>query len=204
MKIKGRKGSTSVAKEVCIIPRYDDEPLCLTVAAIPMTWNQLSLELLPAPTPPKKLLTKPNSTKLIYTEDRKPVQYDDFNDDGYKKADSKYNQRLNAWMVYEALRFDESVEFENQKPAALSTQNIGPWLDKIVGEMSDFGLTTGDMGLIIESLTKLSNLTLQEVEKARDSFLFQSRGSKETPGSFPEKLEEQSDTQSSESVKDSE
>lgn len=203
MKLKGKQLNRrdNVAKEVCFIPRYDTEPLSLIVSAVPLTWNQRVMEMLPAPTPPEKLMTKPNSSQLMYDDDKKPIRYTDFNDANYTLADYVHSQRMNCWMVYEALRFDETIEFENNRPTQLSPGNVTAWLDKLQTEFNDAGFTSGDLSLIIGSVHKLSNLTMEEVTKARDSFLLRSQENK-NPGNSQNKPEEISDTQLSERLKE--
>lgn len=204
MKFKGKQldRKTSVAKQRCLLPRYGTDPLQLIVAALPLTFNQLALKLLPEPIAPLKLMTDNSTGKLVMGPDRKPIQYNDENDSGYKELNFKRAQRLNAWMVFEALQFEDELEWTASIPEKQTRQSIAAWLDELNLEMESAGFSNGDIMLIIEQSMKLSNMTIEDIESERESFLSKELQAKQRDGNCQSLQEEQLITQSIEQLKD--
>jgi len=181
MKFKGKvlNRKSSAAKQRCLLPRYGDDPLQLVVTALPLTFNQLALKLLPEPIAPTKLIMHPGTDKIYIGPNNKPVQYSDEQDPAYKELKFKRAQRLNAWMVFAALEFETEIDWGIEKPAKLTRQTLAFWLDQLLLTFEHAGFSNGDIMLIIEQSMKLSNMTIEDIERERDSFLLKEREEKQ-------------------------
>ena len=181
MKVKNRilKAGDDTPKQTITLARHNGEPLVLTVAAMPLTWNQDVLRFLPNIPVPRKVRYYPGTNRVMRDSNKQPILDYDEQDAEYVRKDYVRMQRFNAWMAFEALRYDDDVSFDNAKPQKLTKDNVPQWLDALNKELTDAGIQQGDMVLIIGTVHTLSNLTMEQVESERDGFLPQPQPEKD-------------------------
>lgn len=106
---------------------------------------------------------KPN-VPLIVTETKQGRKQDEnWHDPVFRKALEEREYLQNIYIVYRVLMNDPNITFDN-KPDSIDG------LRALSKEFSDSGFSEGDLLLILKEALRASNLTQDEIDKAKDSF----------------------------------
>lgn len=164
----------SFASGTAILPRGDNKPpLRLTVTALSPLFEFNIEKYIPVPPPPADYAKKPGTNKLIKDGAGNPVLIKRRDDPDYQRQLTERILYISSWTTYEALRNDSNVEWVNVKPEKMSMTSVKDWLEKLLQEIVDAGLTMGDMRIIIEKASKLGNNVDELVQEQAESFLFE-------------------------------
>lgn len=148
MKIAG-KDLTAVNKEICVIPRGDDN--IVFVAAAVLDWEAFD-KLCPEPEPPKKRF--PHGEVIDNVEDPQYVQ----------QLREYSTKRLN-WMFITSLRDTEGLEWEE-----VDYSNPDTW-EKWKDELLAANFSTVEIGYITQAVTVANNLDVDKINQAKKDFL---------------------------------
>lgn len=106
---------------------------------------------------------KPN-VPLIVTETKAGRKQDEnWHDPAFRKALEEREYLQNIYIVYRVLMNDPNIVFEN-KPDTVENLRL---LSK---EFSDSGFSEGDLLLILKEALRASNLSQDEIDKAKSGF----------------------------------
>ena len=175
MKIKNQK-NVSFASGYAIIPRGDNiKPLRLLVTALSPLFEFNIDKYIPTPQPPADYAKSRGTNKLVRDGAGNPVLIKRKDDPEYQRKLSERVLYISTWTTYEALRKDDNVEWENQKPEKLTQNSVTEWLEKLLEEIVESGFTMGDMRIILDKCAKLGNNIDELVQEQAESFLFEER-----------------------------
>lgn len=142
------------ARALAVIPRADGD-LTFQIQAIPLGFGDALDRELPAPRPQVRTVHAKGRSETEVLRD----------DPAHIAAVAQNNDRRGALVIREALRADPSVSFESD---ALASADVKA--DGILREMSDAGLSAGDIRILADQIDALSNLTPEAVREATKRF----------------------------------
>ena len=166
MKIAGHVAGLS-RKKVVIDRGEDRPPIDVVLTALPLGTTQKLDKKIPGPVP-KTIGPLMTGGKVVREADGSPVMLTDKESPKFKEADELANRRQSTLMLHMALAGDPSVEFDSVEDKCKSPQEFA---DKIFEELSDFGITIGDFGHLVSEVLRVSHLSSDRLDKAREAFL---------------------------------
>lgn len=151
MRINGRPVALEV--QLLTIPRSIGEPLTLKVSAVSIGVRRDFDAIFPRPKPPMNVTNVRGEVKE--TENWRDPQFE-------KQLDERAHLE-NIYMFWRVLQQDENVKFDN-------TPDTIDNLRKLSAEIAESGFSEGDMLLVLKRAMAASNITSDEVDKAKKSF----------------------------------
>lgn len=167
MKLNGKK-LDAIATAEAVIPRDGGEELRFLIRSIPMGFVDDVKERLP----------KPRTKRVNKGKGANRKSFIDYQDPGYIEEVVLRTERINTMIIYHALGADKRISFE-----AVEGDNLADFADEVHREMSEAGLTDGDLGCLVDQIDILSNATDEQLQEARERFLSGLRGAEESQGS---------------------
>lgn len=163
MKIKGRK-ITGPNREIIAIPRSETEDIIFIAEAI---LDHSPFDKLCPPPKPK--------IKKIGGQD-----IPDIKDPNYLKNVNTYSEKKTAWLILEALKATEDLEWETVDLGDPST-----WLN-FRQELRDAGFSDFEINMVINGALGVQGLNEAKIEAARERFLHQRQAQLELLSSLRE------------------
>lgn len=151
MRIKGQPIEMEV--QLLKLPRTNGAPIELKVSSVGVGTRRDFDALYPRPKPPVSVTNVRGEIK----------ENENFRDDAFIKAIEERAHLENVYMFWRVLQRDENVAFENA-PTTLDN------LRKLSVEISESGFSEGDMLLVLRQAMRASNISDEELNKARANF----------------------------------
>lgn len=142
-----------VTREV-VLERPDNTSLKFSVSSISIGIRREFDKLYPTPSAPKIV------TQTV-KEGRKDTP--NWDDPAFVEALKEREHLQNIYLVYSVLKYDKNVEFDN-KPTDVES------LRRLATEFAESGLSEGDMLLLLKEAMKASNISNEDIERAKSSF----------------------------------
>jgi len=169
MKLSGKK-LKALAQAELVLPRPgEDAGIRLVVQAFPLGAEEEAERLFPSPVPPVKFAQGKRGKVLRDPATKEVVKVRDLEDPDFRAASRLANRRQMMFLITEGLKADPALEWET--PTADREKDAGAWADNVFAECSAAGLSTGDLGMILDKIRELGNLTGQAVDDAVEDFL---------------------------------
>jgi hypothetical protein len=179
MRIKGQ--DTSPSECLAIIPRLKVisgrtvpvQPITLVVRRIGDRINAIIDDVLPQPRPKKDLIRDPeDSTKILRDPiSNKPILEENWDSTVFQKAVKLWSQRVNVWVFYECTKEANEIEWKAAKPETLTPENLPVFLDCLIAEAAENGISHQDIALVVKEHNKLSNNDDEFIERYKEDFL---------------------------------
>jgi len=181
MKINGRE-SIGRKQETFILRRkkevkcpttgemgYEPDNLELILTAAPLGYWEKMAEEIPVPKPPQKGYMRDKvSDKVIRDPVTKaPIPLIDDKDPDFVKAENRASRLQTIAMVVESLK-ENNIEWKNKRE---DFKTPAEFYEAIEEEFKDFGLSMGELAELISAVTRVSMLSGQEIEEAKNLFL---------------------------------
>jgi len=171
VKIGGKKVE-ALAKGEVVLPRSGDgQELRLQVRAFPLGSEEEAAKLFPTPVPPVKFATGKRGKPLRDPETHQVVKVRDLQDPDFVRESRLANRRQMIFLIVEGLKEDPTLEWDTPRPEELTRANAGEYFDAVFAECQEAGLSTGDLGLILDKIRELGNLTGAQIDEAVEDFL---------------------------------
>lgn len=170
MKIRGQTVE-ALAKGEVVLPRPGDGSIRLQVRAFPLGAEEEAARLFPDPVPPVRFAEGKRGKPLRDPETNQLVKIRDTKDPGYLREAREANRRQMIFLVVEGLKEDPTLSWDTPRPEQLTRENAGEYFDAIFEECRAAGLSTGDLGLILDKIRELGNLRGAEIDEAVEGFL---------------------------------
>lgn len=168
MKIKGTQLVTERATmQVAILRPGGKAELNLTLRALPLGFEETTLQRLPSPRPPRRFALKDG--KVLRDGQGTPIQEPDSDNPEYRRKLIHTSFLQMIAFVHEALRGESSLEWETPEPKG--DDGWEGFYEGILREMRAANLTTGDIKMLMEKSTELSNIKEEDIAAARERFL---------------------------------
>lgn len=167
MKHNGKPLSRRYTKRV-VLPRPDGESLVFTIGPLSLGFQQrLRSKNIRPPTPPTRV-ARDSQGKPLRDADGLAVFTEDKHDHDYEERLERYHQHVAVLVAAEALKADESIEFDAQEP---EQDDWTLYADALVDEFEADGWSAGDLILLCDEFARLSNLLDDHLrESAADFF----------------------------------
>ena len=156
-----------------------DKIINLTIRALPLGFEELVLQRLPPPRPPKKFMMKEG--KVLRDERGVPYQELDVENPAFRKAVTHISFLQMIAMVHEALKGDPEVSWETIEPKDDAGAGWQAFYEGILGEMRAQNLSTGDIKKIVNKVMQLSGVREEDITEARERFLSGGESDLEVP-----------------------
>ena len=142
------------------------QKLLLNLSPLPFDFHDRISRELPDPRPPKIGFAKDRRGRWIQGADgRAMVEYNE-TDLVYLKKVSECTERQTTAMIFEALRGEEDIEFENQREDFESAEKF---YDAIAKEMLEIGMSVGQRAKLFAALNSDNDLNLQIEDAKKNS-----------------------------------
>ncbi len=140
----------------------------IRLRALPFgTDRQLEHRLGGAPQPPLSKDFVRNKTGFVRDEDNQPFRLKLFDDPTYVAASAQHNERRAVAMFLEGLD-DNSVEFTTKLE---DDGSFVEYIDKVIAELEAAGISSGEIIRAVREINRLSGLSDEELEAAKEGFL---------------------------------
>ena len=169
MKVQGFQ--PGLAQEVISLSRGVDDKgeqivLPLTLTALPMGFMDSVKKDIPGPVVrPIKVMRE--GGKVVRDSDGSPVMMTNKSSAEFEVQEDAANRRQSILMLVKSLSRDTTVEFEAKREECKSALE---YADKIFDEMSDFGFSFGDFNFVLGEVLRVSNLSREKIEEAKETF----------------------------------
>jgi hypothetical protein len=163
MRIEGAAGGVLTSTVVLARPSGD---LKLTLAALPLGYEEELDKLLPVPRPPFKGPMRDEQGKML-REGNRVVPFYDEQEVGYVAARALASRRRMTLMLKQALSADPSVTWETHRDQCGSEAD---YADRLYAELREFGFSQGDLVRLIKAVVETSTLTEEELSEGREGF----------------------------------
>lgn len=151
MKYNGNKISRETRQ--LELPRTNGDPMRFTVASVTVGVRRDFDALWPKPRVP-----------VIVTQGKNGRdEKEDWRDQKFINELDERASLQNIYLLYRVLELDTNIVFDNTPTDVAS-------LRKLADEVKDSGLSEGDMLVILKEALKASNLSQDEIEKAKSDF----------------------------------
>ncbi len=168
MKIKGIRVSAVNHGSLTLVKK-SGEDITLQFRSLPLNFTDEVNKEIPSPIPKTTDYLKDRRGRPVRDPDTgKPIMLTDEDSPEFKQSLSKANRRQTTLMLFEALKEDSAVEFENKRE---DFPSISAWADAIYEELNTAGFSVGDLAAMISFMMELSNIKEEELEEARADFL---------------------------------
>ncbi|QDT67063.1 hypothetical protein [Calycomorphotria hydatis] len=138
------------------LPRPDGTRLVLTLTPLPLGFhNRLRSRGILAPSAPVRVARDSNG-KPLRDEAGLAIMLVDDQDSAYRQEIELYHQRIATLIVSESLQHDQKIEFETPTPV---DDDWKRYADKLFRELERSGFSAGDLILLCEEISRMSNLT---------------------------------------------
>jgi hypothetical protein len=175
MKLRGQSQAQKASGKVHL-PRAGGADIVISVKAMPLGIEEDMNKLFPEPAPPQAPVAGKRGMPLRDPDTKKVVYGPDLNDPKYLQDRQDRARRTTVFLLLAGLddpelKFDTTIDLSNVDAAAATC-------DAVHKELKEFGLSTGDLILIVDSINQCSNLSGDEVDRAKEAF-----SSRELPAS---------------------
>lgn len=123
------------------------------LTALPIGSMHAYNAVFPSPVPPIKTLADKKGTRLEHQ----------FNDPTYVKDTEEHAELKNYYFVYLSLRNDKNIVFDN-----IPTDRDS--LNKFATELKESGLSEGELAILLMAATKLSSISAEDLDRAKENF----------------------------------
>jgi len=177
VKLRGQTQATKASGEVRL-PRAGAADILIKVKAMPLGIEEEMSRLFPEPTPPQAPVPGKRGLPLRDPDTKKIVYGPDLNDSKFLQDKQDRARRTTVFLLLSGLddpelKFDTAVDLSTPDAAAVTC-------DAVHKELREFGLSTGDLILVVDAINQCSNLSGDEVDRAKEAF--SSRESPALPG----------------------
>ncbi len=176
MKLNGKNLEASSTKEVVLYRpptmvdgKEVDNCIRFVFSAMPMGFEKDIEKIYPSPKPPRNPLLK-NNRAVRDKGTGEPVMFKDFDNEQYREKDRICVKHQFTYYIYRSLENDPNVEFD-----AEPGEDMDAFADAIYEELKQAGLTSGDFGEMVNSVTEVNNLKGKAIEEAMEGFLSESQ-----------------------------
>lgn len=167
MKLRGQAVATKASGEVHL-PRAGCPDLVIKVKAMPLGIEEEMGRLFPEPTPPQTYVKGKGNLPLRDPDTRRIVYAPDLNDLRFRQDMQDRARRTTVFLLLAGL---DDPELKLDTPIDLTTPDTAAiTCDAVHKEFKDFGLSTGDLVLMMDAINQCSNLSGDEVDRAKESF----------------------------------
>lgn len=177
MKIEGV--TPGLCRKDVHLPRPDgQEPIKLAVTALPIGYLEDLDSLIPSPVPRVVGWARSRgvSGSLLLNKAGKPVPVTDELSPAFKAAQAAANRLQNILILTKGLEGAANVSFDAKPEDFKSTAE---YADAIRNEMIAFGLSVGDMAVLVQEILAVSNLTRKRLQEVQDAFLSEEEAAQE-------------------------
>ena len=166
--------TSAIAQSTVTIPKPGkNNDVTFKIQALPIGFDDLLAKELPEPSINKLCdllgyMKDPVSGKFL-KENGKPIREYDLETPKYKKEVKRKNGLQLVAMVYHAIKdVNPDLKFSTKEE---ETKDKAAFYDSIKEEFAEFGLSTGDVVIAVNAITKISNLSQDAIEEAKEDFL---------------------------------
>lgn len=130
-------------------------------------YEQIDHDLGGSPRPPEGGFIREGRGFLRDPETNAAIREVNDRDPDYVKASATHNWLLNAAMVFHCLD-DDTVVFDVEDPG-VNARDV-KFYQAILDELNEAGFSAGDIGNMVQFITRLSEITPERVKEVKDSF----------------------------------
>ncbi|MBT4865343.1 MAG: hypothetical protein HON53_09515 [Planctomycetaceae bacterium] len=167
MLINGQPDHNSFTKPVAL-PRPDGSSLHLLLSPLPLGFHsRLRKNGIVQPHPPTRV-ARDSSCQPIRDKQGLAVLRTDEHDTGFVDELELYHQRVAVLVLAESLRADTNIKFETSPPE--SSDDWREYADHLYRELQQAGWTAGDLILLCDEISRLSNMLTDHIEETQENF----------------------------------
>ncbi len=173
MKIKGMDSENGFV-EVGVLPieRRDGRKVELSMRSLPLGFTDVCEEKIPSPAPPAEGFVRGAGKKgkpfLRDPDTGKPVVFYNEKDLKYVARKREVNRLHTTMMLVESLKADPGVDFDVKREDCKTNEE---YYSRIWEEFGEFGFSIGDLGVIVDFMQEISNISPSDLKEAREDFL---------------------------------
>ena len=166
MKIEGVE--SGLVTETVNLQRGGGSVLTLQITALPMGFMETAKDKIPGPVP-RALDVMRKGGKVVRDENGKPIFTTNEDTPEFHKQEDAANRRQSTLMIVKGLENDPAVSFDAKLE---DCKNDAEYADKMWTEIKDFGIAGGEYTSLLLRVLRVSGMTKEKLEAAREDFSF--------------------------------
>jgi hypothetical protein len=153
------------------LPRFGGDDLSFQLQPLPLGFHRRLRERGIAPPTPPLRIARDSQGRPMRDDAGRAVTQSDPADPRFVSEMEAHHQRVAVLAVVESLAADPNVRFDAQPPAeGAGGEAWAAYADALHQELDAFGLTAGDLILLVDAIGRLSNLVGEHLRQARANF----------------------------------